>query len=341
MNCGGKEISSLKKSEWMEEAYSILKMDERVAAIGWWNENWTDENGDVLMKINSSSKSQQTFANIMADEYFISEVEIENQKIVPFDGKCYNSAFLGIDPNQISQSELNQEVEAFENQSGKELSMVTCASIWTDETGGIHTPINAIQHIANAGKTPIMYIEPWSAYSYEITAPDPRYNMQSIIDGDWDSELTSMALEIKNLNIPIMAVFGHEANGQWFPWNGMWNGANETNGFGSPSQPDGPERFASAYRHIIDLFRNNDVQNVTWVLGMSFNTQPEEAWNSMANYYPGDDYIDWIGLSVYGSKNDKDENQFSFSFIWDYIQADLNAISTTKPIIILELGVGE
>ena len=38
----------------------------------------------------------------------------------------------------------------------------------------------------------------------------------------------------------------------------------KTNGYGDPYFPDGPERFRDAYRHIIDLFRKEDVKNITW-----------------------------------------------------------------------------
>ena len=101
------------------------------------------------------------------------------------------------------------------------------------------------------------------------------------------------------------------------------------------------ERFKAAYRHFIDLFRSEKVTNVTWVLGLSFNTLPEESWNRMKNYFPGDDYVDWIGLSLYGPLNSGDDNQFLATEIWDIIHKEVEEIPTKKPIIILELGVGE
>jgi len=34
--------------------------------------------------------------------------------------------------------------------------------------------------------------------------------------------------------------------------------------------------------------------------------QPVEAWNVMENYFPGDDYIDWIGASAFGAQVPKE-----------------------------------
>lgn len=329
------------KSEWIRQAYQTIKSEDRIKSVGWWNENWVNEDGDVFMKINSSESAQFAFSEVLSDPYFISKTMTQNGKVIPIENQAYNSAFLGVDPNKISQEELDNAITDFESLSNKELAMITCSSIWTDAEGGIHAPIQAIQNIAAAGKTPIMYIEPWSEFKLTISEPDPKYNMSRIINGDWDTELTEMAMDIKALGIPIMAVFGHEVNGSWFPWNGKWNGGEETTGFGDPDRADGPERFVAAYRHIIDLYRANDVLNVTWVSGLDYNTYPEEPWNLMAQYYPGDDYIDWIGLSMYGPQNSKDENQFTFSFIWDYIQAQLQEMGSQNPIIILEMGAGE
>ena len=51
----------------------------------------------------------------------------------------------------------------------------------------------------------------------------------------------------------MLVEFGTEMNGFWFPWNGKWNGAGATTGYGDPALPDGPERFRDAYRHVHDV----------------------------------------------------------------------------------------
>ena len=69
-------------------------------------------------------------------------------------------------------------------------------------------------------------------------------------------------------------------------------------------QPDGPERIRDVHIHIIDLFRGEGVKNVTWFMyGNSGYMDPAGAdyspWLHPKFFYPGDAYIDWVGLSTY------------------------------------------
>ncbi len=179
----------------------------------------------------------------------------------------------------------------------------------------------------------------WTAYQIEGT--DPTYNMDAIIDGTFDESIQKWAEDAKAFNQPIMIEYGTEVNGNWFPWNGEWNGGGRLDGYGDPTLADGPERFRDAYRHIINIFNKAGATNVTWAYHVNAISFPENEWNTMAAYYPGDDYIDWIGVSIYGPINTNDPDQYSFKDIYEYIYEDFSSISDTKPLAIFEFGVGE
>ena len=148
---------------------------------------------------------------------------------------------------------------------------------------------------------PFIRMMPRSSWSKK--KPDPVYTMQKIIDGEFDVSLRAWAREARDarvstapeIRIPLMIEFGAEVNGDWFAWNGRYNGGSQTKKYGDPTRADGPERYRDAYRHIIDLFRSEDATNVTWVFHVDAHRSPDELWNNMAGYFPGDDYIDWIG----------------------------------------------
>ncbi len=108
-------------------------------------------------------------------------------------------------------------------------------------------------------QTKSRWLRKWGA----VQGPDPNYTMQKIINGDFDTELTQWAIDAANTNIPLLVEFGAEVNGNWFPWNGQYNGAGETTGYGDTNLPDGPERFRDAYRHIIDICNTNGANNIT------------------------------------------------------------------------------
>lgn len=109
-------------------------------------------------------------------------------------------------------------------------------------------------------------------------------------------------------SIPVMISFAPEANGGRYRHSGSLYGAGQTAEWGDPSLPDGPEVYRDAYRHLIDLARRADVNavNITWALHLDSEARPLESWNAMKNYYPGDDYIDWLGLTVFGAQRRQD-----------------------------------
>ena len=102
--------------------------------------------------------------------------------------------------------------------------------------------------------------------------------------------------------------------------------------------PDGPERFRDAYRHVVDLFRENGADNVTWVFHIA--SVPGEAWNAASCYYPGDAWVDWIGASVYGRLRG-DAPAKPFDDIMKKVYPGLAALSEKKPVAVLEMGVSE
>ena len=59
------------------------------------------------------------------------------------------------------------------------------------------------------------------------------------------------------------------------------------------------EKYIAAYRHIHDVFTNAGATNVLWVFCPNVDSVPGDAWNAWANYYPGDTYVDWMGLDGY------------------------------------------
>jgi hypothetical protein len=64
---------------------------------------------------------------------------------------------------------------------------------------------------------------------------------------------------------------------------------------------------------------------------------------SLAAYYPGDEYIDWIGISAYGPTRPMAAARYkrwrTFTEIMDAAYPELSAISGSKPLAVLEFGV--
>jgi hypothetical protein len=242
------------------------------------------------------------------------------KKIVPPDYGMYVGAFpdMGSTEDSVSFARL----KAFENLAGQKPVWVYFSNNWF---GNIKFPAKEVETIKDFGSIPFIRLMPRSDYLENKS--DPVYSLQKIADGKFDKELNVWADDARNYGEPLMVEFGTEMNGNWFPWSGEHNGKN-------------PQFFKDAYIHIIKLFREKEVFNITWVFHVNYDSAPNEEWNNMSAYYPGDEYIDWIGMSIYGSQNSKDE-WINITDIFDNAYKNLAEISDNKPLAIFEYGVVE
>jgi len=99
-----------------------------------------------------------------------------------------------------------------------------------------------------------------------------------ISKGDYDSELDLLILAFKKLKRPIFLRIGYE-----FDKKGKYN----------------PENFVNAWKYIVDKFRRAKVENIAtvWCACPYNGTEPVE------QFYPGRDYVDWIGIDVFYARH--------------------------------------
>jgi endoglucanase len=118
---------------------------------------------------------------------------------------------------------------------------------------------------------------------------EPHEKLDEIIAGKHDEMLHTRAAGAKALGAEIYLRWGHEMNGNWYPWSGAQNGG----------ATGGAEKYIAAYRHVHDLFVKDGATNVIWVWCPLVADVPNEGWNHWTKYYPGDEYVDWVGLDAY------------------------------------------
>ena len=244
----------------------------------------------------------------------------------------YHSAHpaFGLRDDEVSA----ERVDSFLHLAEKKLVWSYISNHWDK---GISLPKKACLVLHHKEIIPLIGMMPWS--TLQQNKKENKYTLDRIIKGDFDKELKLYAHEIAALGFPVMVEFGPEANGAWFPWSAVWNGGAEKRHYGDIGIPDGPERFRDAYRHIVSLFRAEGAVNVTWVFHLASAPWPDKEWNAARYYYPGDDWVDWIGISVYGRLRSGEAKPFSAILKKMYPQ--LAALSSVKPLAILEMGIFE
>lgn len=257
----------------------------------------------------------------------------QNKKVLPPENGIYHSAFPEMGPTEDVVT--LEKIRYFEEITGKKLAWVYFSNNWFK---GIKFPKEDCETIVQAGSIPYIRMMPRSDFYSGVE--DPVYSLQKILNGNLDQELIQWANDAKEFGRPIMVEFGTEVNGNWFSWSGALNGGGQNSTYGNPAYPDGPELFKDTYKYIIDLFRKQGVDNITWTFHLNAGSAPNEPWNNFNAYYPGDDYIDWIGISIYGTQiHGQPPAKFADVLRDSYMK--LGMVSVSKPLALFEFGTIE
>ncbi len=241
--------------------------------------------------------------------------------LMPEQGRLLNGVFPGGytgEEDDITPA----QVRDYERLLGKRVAWVMFSHNWFQ---GRAFPAQTAGWIRGQGATP--YIRLMLRSNTLQERPDPLFTLQAIIDGDFDVDLAAWAQSAARFGTPIISEFGTEMNGEWFPWNARWNGRRK-----------GGARFQAAYRHIIDIMRANGASNVIWVFHVNNLDGPTRAWNRFERYYPGDDYIDWLGISIYSAQSPNAEWTVDFTRSLPEVMRRFSRLAPEKPVIVAEFS---
>ena len=170
-----------------------------------------------------------------------------------------------------------------------------------------------------------------SFYSADMTSEQRTDAFKSLAPGgkfnDWyKKKLDKVASVVSNLKdtngkqIPIIFRPFHEFDGNWFWW-----GANYCTA----------EEYISVYRFTVNYLR--DTKNVHNIL---FAFSPDNSYTTPSSYlsrYPGDDYVDILGMDNYGDFDNKGTSGASLANSKLKLISDL-AISKNKIAALTETG---
>jgi glycosyl hydrolase family 26 len=261
--------------------------------------------------------------------------------LLPPRAGAYLGAFPGFNrPPTVTEDDVQAaKIADFERRAGRRLAWVYFTQSWYR---GLAFPRGRVLTIWRSGAVPYIAFLPHSGVFYGSgraqAYPESRFTLQRIIDGGFDHRLRAWARAARDTSIPLLLSFGAEVNDDWGPWSATWNGAGETTGYGDPTYPDGAERFRDAYRHVVTLFRAEGATNVTWFFHAD-TYAPQQGWNTLDLYYPGDAYVDWLGISDYGSLSPSGP---VVNFVAKLDASGVYPLLTrlsTRPMAVVEMGV--
>lgn len=206
--------------------------------------------------------------------------------------------FLGVAINGAPAD--MSKIEKFAASVGKRPNMIAIYESFDDKFA-VAEARKAYQY----GALPVIRWEPFKPTLADIAA------------GKQDEYVLEFATAVRTLNLPIVLTFAHEMNGNWYPWG---------------RQRSKPADFVAAWRHIHGLFAKAGATNVIWAWTPNvINPMPSV---KLKPYYPGDQYVHWVGIDGYYTRKGKKTFGTLFEPTLDQIRQ-----FTKKPFLIVETAV--
>lgn len=148
--------------------------------------------------------------------------------------------------------------------------------------------------------------------------------------GKYDDKIRALARQIKEeIKLPFFFRLNNEMNTDWTNYSGVINLAD-------------PEIYVESWRRVYNIFKEEGVDNAIWVFNPNDRNYPPCNWNNFLAYYPGDEYVQMIGVTGYNTgtyfKDVTGEDWRSFTEIYDEVNKAYSPFFADFPWIITEFA---
>lgn len=135
------------------------------------------------------------------------------------------------------------------------------------------------------------------AIGLNISENDHSGGLDRLVAGEHDDSTRQLARFIKLAGVPVWLRIGYE-------FDGGWNSGYED-----------AERYKAAWRRIVDVLREEGVENVEFVwqaAAFPLDILTDGGYTDVRQWYPGDDYVDWLGVSMFMHLDEKPAVEVAF-----------------------------
>ncbi|WP_258796990.1 glycoside hydrolase family 26 protein [Protaetiibacter mangrovi] len=196
---------------------------------------------------------------------------------------------------------------------------------------------DAVTRSWSRGMLPMLTWESRPIAAQNDVVDEPDYSLPRIIGGAFDDYLHRYAQAIASTGLPLAIRLDHEMNGVWYPWS-------ETDGSGASINGNSPGDYVKMWQHVHDIFEQEGANEyVIWVWAPNRVDNLPSANRGLAfteQLYPGDDYVDWIGMSGYLRPPYTSTSSYTFDTTFGATLAQLRQVAD-KPIVLAEVGASE
>ena len=225
--------------------------------------------------------------NVAVDELVIDGI-IENRYRYAPDTGCLHGAFppaYGFSA-EMRQGRGGMMLDTFEELVGKKLAMILWyQGMWP----GIDHGHTRERDFAEIQKWRADYLgQDYDGHRLMMFGWLPKVGAKHIAEGNFDDYFLKYFQDsidpekLGGIGDPIFFRPLNEFNSTWVEW-GL-----------------DPYNFRRAWRRMYNIAEQvGAAQKHVFVWAPNHRSYPDEPWNNMDEYYPGDNYVDWVGLSAY------------------------------------------
>ncbi len=138
--------------------------------------------------------------------------------------------------------------------------------------------------------------KPVLQFTYQFTTnnnncPEGTTPMFDILRGKYDNLFHKLAKDIKAYSHPVLFRLNNEMNSDWTSYCGMMTLCD-------------PEIFIQTWKYLYRIFEEEGVDNCIWIFNPIAVSCPYSKWGENLSYYPGNDYVQALGVTNYEMGND-------------------------------------
>ncbi len=215
-------------------------------------------------------------------------------------------------------------VDEFERMAGKGISILNWGDMFFSPQycgGYCNFDPTLFDRVRNHGSIPFV--------TWASAPATGAFTNAAIAAGAQDAYLRRWARAAKRWGHPFFLRFDWEMNGSWFGWGVGPNGNTAAD-------------YVAMWRHVHRVFESVGATNVTWVWCPNVDL---DHLAPLASLYPGDEYVDWVGLDGYnwgtnpaGHNGGWETFEQVYRSTYDTI---VKWIAPGKPVIVSEVGSSE
>ena len=155
-----------------------------------------------------------------------------------------------------------------------------------------------------------------------------RSPLLDICRGERDDDLRAFARSAAAFGGSFLLRLNNEMNSDWTSYSGVVNLAD-------------PQLYVTAWQRIYRIFEEEGVNNCIWIFNPHDRSAPPEKWNDGLAFYPGNEYVQMLGVTGYNNGTyytQNNEQWRSFTTIYDEIDALYRPHFAAFPWIITEFA---